>query len=84
MTTLGNIPDAHSYKKRTPPSDTPNKNGTQQKKNSVMSFENRGTLQKWHMTNTPPKIDKYDTHKKLCLTTMAQLAKNAQTSFAKG
>ena len=49
-----------------------------------MSFENRGTLQKWHMTNTPPKIDKYDTHKKLCLTTMAKLAKNAQTSFAKG
>ena len=22
-----------------------------------MPFENNGTLQKWHMTNTPPEID---------------------------
>ena len=28
-----------------------------------MPFENNGTLQKWHMTNTPPKINKYDTRK---------------------
>ena len=30
-----------------------------------MSFENNGTLQKWHMTNAPPKIDKHETHKKM-------------------
>ena len=40
-----------------------------------MPFKNNGTLQKWHMTNTPLEIDKYDTHKKLCLTKMTQLAK---------
>ena len=40
-----------------------------------MPFENNGTLQKWHMTNTPPEIDKYDTNKTWCLTKMAQLAK---------
>ena len=34
----------------TAPSDTPNKNGTQQKKHPLMPFENNGTLQKWHMT----------------------------------
>ena len=28
-----------------------------------MSFENDGILQKRQMTNTPPEIDKYDTHK---------------------
>ena len=28
-----------------------------------MSFENNGTLQKWHMANIPPEIDTYDTHK---------------------
>ena len=38
---------------KTAPSDTPNKNGRR-------TFENNSTLQKWHMTNTPPKIDKYD------------------------
>ena len=26
-----------------------------------MPFENNGTLQKWHMTNTPPEIDKNGT-----------------------
>ena len=26
-----------------------------------MPFENNGTLQKWHMTNTPPKVNKYYT-----------------------
>ena len=40
-----------------------------------MSFENNGTLQKWHMTDTPPKLDKYDTHNKWFLTKMAHLAK---------
>ena len=29
-----------------------------------MPVENNDTLQKWHMTNAPPEIDKYDTHKK--------------------
>ena len=29
-----------------------------------MPFENNGTLQKWHMTNTPPEINEYDTHNK--------------------
>ena len=32
-----------------------------------MPVANNGTLQKWHMTNAPPEIDKYDTHKKWCL-----------------
>ena len=66
MTTLGNIPYVHSYKnnKKTAPSNTTNKNDTQQKKKPLMQFENNGTLQKWHMKNAPPKIDKYDTHKK--------------------
>ena len=37
------------------------------------------------MTDTPPKIDKYGTRKKWCLTKMAYRAKkNAQRSFAKG
>ena len=29
-----------------------------------MTVENNGTLQKSHMTNTPPKIHIYGTHKK--------------------
>ena len=40
-----------------------------------MPFENNGTLQKQHMTNTPPKIDKQDTHKKWSLTKMAHFPK---------
>ena len=28
-----------------------------------MPYENNGTLRKWHITNVPPKVDKYDTHK---------------------
>ena len=28
-----------------------------------MSFENHDTLQKRRMTNTPPKINKYDTQR---------------------
>ena len=39
----------------------PHKNGTQPKKHPLMPFENNGTLQKWHMTNTPPKVNKYYT-----------------------
>ena len=42
--------------KKTAPSDIPNKNSAQQKELPLMPFENNGTLQKWHMTNTPPKI----------------------------
>ena len=53
-----------TYKKtKRAPSDTPNKNGTQQKKHPLMPFENNDTLQKQHMTNTPHKIDKYNTLK---------------------
>ena len=50
-----------------------------------MPFENNGTLQKWYLTKTPPEIDKYDTHKKWCLTKMADLAKKwpKVTLFAK-
>ena len=46
-----------------------------------MPFENNGTLQKWHMTNTRPEIDKYDTHKTWCLTKMVQLAKKMPKSY---
>ena len=42
---------------------------------SLMPFENNETLPKWQMTNTPPEIDKYVTHKKQCLTKMAYLAR---------
>ena len=52
-----------------------------------MLFENNGTLQKWHMTNTPPEVDKYDTHKILCLVKMAQtcaVRKYDQRLFAEG
>ena len=30
---------------------------TQQKWHRLMSFENNGTLQKWHMINLPPEIN---------------------------
>ena len=40
-----------------------------------MPFENNGTSQKWHMTNTPPKTEKCDTHKNFSPTKMAHLAK---------
>ena len=75
---------------KTAPSDTPNKNGTQQKRYSLMLFENNGTLQRWHMKKNPPEIDKYDTHEKWCLTKMvyitkmAYITKNAQRLFAMG
>ena len=51
-------------KTKTALSNTPNKNGIQQKRHHLMPFENNGTLQKWHMKNTPLEIDKYDTHEK--------------------
>ena len=54
--------------KKTAPPDMPNKNSSQQKEHPLIPFENNGPLQKWHMTNTLPKIDKHDTHKKRCLT----------------
>ena len=34
-----------SYIKKTAPSDTPNKNGNQQKRHLLMLFENNSTLQ---------------------------------------
>ena len=73
-----------SYNK-TPPSNTPNKNNAQQEK-VLMPFENKGSLQKWHMANTPPKTDKYNTHKIWCLTKIAHLHKYFQSShdFLKG
>ena len=41
-----------------------------------MPFENNDTLHNWLMTNTPPKIDKYDnTQKKWCIAKIAHLAK---------
>ena len=61
---------------------------TQQKWHPLIPFEDNGTLQKWHMTKTPPETDKYDTHNKWCFTKTAQLAqckKNAQGRlFAEG
>ena len=36
-----------------------------------MLFENNDTLQ--NLTNTPPKMDKYDTRRRWCLTKMAHL-----------
>ena len=49
-----------------------------------MPFENNGTLQKWHMKNTQPEIDKYDIHKKWYLTKMAHLAKKCPEVICKG
>ena len=47
------------------PIDTPNKNGTQQKRPPfLIPFEKICTLQKWHMINTPLEIAKYGTAQK--------------------
>ena len=43
-----------------------------------MPFGKNGTLQKWHIAKTLPEIDKYDNHKKWCLTKMPQLTKKCQ------
>ena len=32
-----------------------------------MLFESNGTIQKWHMANAPPEIEKYVTQKKCTL-----------------
>ena len=75
---------ATSKKTKTAPSYTPNKSGVQQKKHPLMPFEKNGTLQKWRMTNTPLKIDKYDTHRKWCLTRMAHLGKKYPKVICQG
>ena len=62
--------------------DIPTKYGTQQKKHPLMPFEINGTLQKWHMLNTPPEIYKYGTHKTSSHTKMKSFAKNLQRLFA--
>ena len=46
-----------------------------------MPFENNRTLKKWHMINTPPKIDKYGTHVKWCLTKLPYLAKKKYKDY---
>ena len=46
-----------------------------------MSFENNGTLQKWHMANIQPEIDTYDTHKNGALQKWRTLRKNAQRLY---
>ena len=77
----------YKKKKKTAPADTlaQTKHDTQQKRHSLMSPENNGTLKKWHKTNTPPKIDKYDdTHKKWCLTKMAHLTKKCPKGICQG
>ena len=38
----------HAARKKTSPLDTAFKNGIQQKRHSLMLFENNWTLQKWH------------------------------------
>ena len=48
------------------------------------AIENNGTIQKWHMTNTPLKIDKYDNHKKWSLIKMAHLAKKCSKVTCQG
>ena len=74
-----------TYKKtKTGTPDTPNKNGTQQNKHPLKLFENKDTLQKWHMTNNPPKINKYDAQKNGALQKWHTLRKNAQRLFPKG
>ena len=75
---------ATSKKKKTTPINPPKKSGTQQGKHALMPFEYNRILQKWQMTNTPPKTEKNDTHRKWCLTKMAHLAKISQKLSAKG
>ena len=87
MKTLGNISSAHtSYIKNLKQHHQMHskKNGIQQKKHPLIQFENNGTLQKWHITNTPPKTEKYDTHKKWCLTKMTYLAKECPKVVCQG
>ena len=58
----------------------PNKNGTQQKRHPLMPLKINITLQIWHMTNTPSKIDKYDTHK-MMLSTNGKPCKNVPKGY---
>ena len=43
----------------------PYQNSIQQKRYPIMLFENNGTLQKWHLTNILPEINKYGIHQKM-------------------
>ena len=71
-----------AIKAKTALSDTPNKISTQQERYPLMLFEYNGTLQKWHMTNSPPEID---THRKWCLAKMVYLVKKrVQSLYAQG
>ena len=47
-----------------------------------MPVENTETLPKWHMTSTPPEIDKYGTHKNGALRKWHTFPENAQRLFA--
>ena len=49
-----------------------------------MLFENNGILQKWHMRNTPPEIDKHDTYKKWYVRKIAHLAKKYPAVICQG
>ena len=46
---------------------------------TLISLQTTG--KKWHKTNTPPEIDKSDTHKKCCLTKMAHFAKKMPKGY---
>ena len=48
-----------------------------------MPFESKGTLQKFHMTNTPPEIYKYDNNNKYCCTKMAHFVQ-CEKNFCQG
>ena len=50
----------------------------------LMLFENDGTSQKWHMTNTPPEIGKYDTHKNGALQKWLTLRKKCPEVICQG
>ena len=71
-------------KSKATPSDKRNNGRALQKHHPLMLFENNDILQKWHMISTPPKIDKYDTHRKWHLTKMAQLGKNFPKVICQG
>ena len=46
-------------------------------------FENDGSLQKWHVTNTPHEIDKNGNNKNGALQKWHNLRKNVQSIFSK-
>ena len=48
---------------------------------TLISLQTTG--KKWHKTNTPPEIDKSDTHKNCCLTKMEKKKKKcSKVTFA--